>query len=296
MFSKKMCRSIMLTTLFIVAAALPAFAAENNQQEPIIEVGATTMNAQEIFQMLMSSAGGNQMMAAMILSQSTVEERMEMVQQMADALVFAEAARTLGYERKPDVAFQIKWQTIQTLVGAYFEEVSSKWDFSVAAMRKYYNAHKDEFIQAPAARTRHILSQTQEESLNVAMKLLEKGDFAAVAMEYSRDPNSARNGGELGWVEKGMMVGPVEEAIETAVVGSVVGPVQSDFGWHLIKVEARRPEKQLSFEEAGDEVPQRMQRYYIDQEVRKLRKDFPVKIDEKALGNIGGIPAPSSSN
>ncbi|MDL2298488.1 peptidylprolyl isomerase [Synergistaceae bacterium OttesenSCG-928-D05] len=294
MFAKKIIRLVIFTVL-IMAFTLPAFAADSSPNKPILTVGSSTMNAQEIFQMLVSSAGGNEMMAAMILSQSTLEERTALVQQMADALVFAEAAKALGYDKNPDIAMQIKWQTTQLLVQAYFNAISTKWDFSDTALRKYYNAHKEEFVQAPASRTRHILSHTQQDSMNVAMKLLETGDFEAAALEYSRDPNSARNGGDLGWVEKGMLVGPVEDAIESAVPGSVTGPVQSDFGWHLIKVEERRPEKQLSFEEAGDEVPQRLQRYYIDQEIQKLRKDFTVTVDTEALENLGGVPAPAPS-
>jgi len=68
-------------------------------------------------------------------------------------------------------------------------------------------------------------------------RLLKGEDFAALAKQYSQDPGSAERGGELGWVERGMMVDPFEKALFALKEGEISAPVQTDFGWHLIKLE-----------------------------------------------------------
>lgn len=235
------------------------------------------------------------MMVGLMLAQSTLPERVDLVNQMAHALLFAEAARSKGLEARPDIAFQIKWQTMQILMQAYFEQNASKWDMSEKAVRNYYDTHKEEFYQKPGAHTRHILSQTEGDALNAALEVYKTKDFAKVASEYSRDPNSAKNGGDLGWVEKGMMVAPVEAAIEGASVGSLVGPVKSDYGWHIIEVTERRPGKQLSFEESAERAVQGLQKQYLENELKELQAKFSVNIDEEALKNLGGVPAPAAA-
>ena len=70
-------------------------------------------------------------------------------------------------------------------------------------------------------------------------KLRSGSDFAELARDYSGDPGSAKNGGDLGWGGRGTWVKPFEDAAFAARVGEVVGPVRSQFGWHLIKVTGR---------------------------------------------------------
>ena len=289
MFVKKMLKIsavFVFVTIFYVSSA---FAAD----ETVLTVGSVKLSETDVLQMLASTAGGNKMMVGMILGQSTV--RKEVVGQMADAVLFAEAAKSAGLDRRSDIAFQIKWQTMQTLLQAYLQQLSAKWDMSDKAMRTYYDNHKQEFVQAAAAQARHILTETESDALSAALQIYKTKDFAKVAAEYSRDPNTANNGGELGWVEKGLMTASVDKAIEGAKIGSLVGPVKSEFGWHIIEVTARRDAKQLTFEEASEEVVQRLQRQYIDNELDALKKKHKVVIDEKLLENLGGIPAPAES-
>jgi len=259
--------------------------------ETVLKVGSATMSESEVLQMLAGTAGGNEMMVGLMLSQSTLKERTDLVNQMADAIMFSEAAKAKGLEMRPDVAFQIKWQTMQLLIQAYFQDASTKWDMSGKAMKKYYDTHLGEFVQAPAAHTRHILCGSEADAVNAVLEIYRTKDFSKVAAEYSRDPNSAQNGGDLGWVEKGTMDPAVDEAIAKAQIGSLVGPVKSEYGWHIIEVMERRPEKQLSYKEASEEVAQRLQRFYIDRELAALREKYKVEINEDALSKLGGIPA-----
>ncbi len=75
------------------------------------------------------------------------------------------------------------------------------------------------------------------------MEKAKKGDFAALAREHSEDKGSATNGGDLGFFGKGRMVKPFEEAAYGAKVGSIVGPIESQFGFHIIKVTDKKSEE-----------------------------------------------------
>lgn len=104
--------------------------------------------------------------------------------------------------------------------------------------------------EAPAVRARHILIGQRGDSeeqriaqLQQAQDLLDRIEggesFETLARQYSQDPGSAARGGDLGWFGRGQMVTPFEDAAFDAAVGEVVGPVETEFGYHLIKVEER---------------------------------------------------------
>ena len=116
---------------------------------------------------------------------------------------------------------------------------------------QYYTTHQDEFKVPEEVQARHILIRpaTQDgagwkaalaKAEAVRAKALH-GDFAALAKEYSDDPGSKTNGGDLGWFPRGRMVKEFENAAFDLKPGQVSEPVKSQFGYHIIKVEAFRP-------------------------------------------------------
>jgi parvulin-like peptidyl-prolyl isomerase len=100
---------------------------------------------------------------------------------------------------------------------------------------------------APQVRAAHILLPTQEEAEAARARVVEGGeDFAIVARELSTDEASAANGGELGWFTREEMVAPFAEAAFTLEPGAISEPVESEFGWHVIQVLERDPERPLT--------------------------------------------------
>ncbi len=87
--------------------------------------------------------------------------------------------------------------------------------------------------------SRHILVETEEEALEVIAALESGESFAALAQARSTDTGSGSNGGELGWSPVGSYVPEFQDAVSTAEIGSIVGPVESEFGYHIIQVRAR---------------------------------------------------------
>ncbi|RCK81470.1 MAG: Survival protein SurA precursor (Peptidyl-prolyl cis-trans isomerase SurA) [Candidatus Ozemobacter sibiricus] len=112
---------------------------------------------------------------------------------------------------------------------------SSTHRFDIAAAHDLEKA-----FAAAEARARELLAQIQEG----------KEDFASLASQFSEDIASKKDGGNLGFFSRGQMVKPFEEAAFGAAIGEVKGPVRSNFGYHLIKVEGRKAERVIPLEEA----------------------------------------------
>ena len=133
-------------------------------------------------------------------------------------------------------------------------------------LRAYYDEHQADFVLGEQAQARHILfrlipgadgSQRAEVKLRAdsVLKIAQTGaDFAELAAKHSDDPGSKDNGGDLGWFGRGEMVPEFEAAVFNAKPGEILGPVESQFGFHIIKVEAFKPEQQQPFEEVEDQV------------------------------------------
>lgn len=97
--------------------------------------------------------------------------------------------------------------------------------------KKYYNEQ---------IRARHILVETEQEAQQLLEKVKAGEDFAGLAKQYSKDPGSAEEGGELGFFGRGMMLESFEEAVFALEIGQVSEPVKTDVGYHLIKLEERK--------------------------------------------------------
>jgi peptidyl-prolyl cis-trans isomerase D len=133
-------------------------------------------------------------------------------------------------------------------------------------LRAYYDQHVDEFLEGEQASARHILfrlspdateverGETELRANGVAAIAQSGGDFAVLASKHSEDPGSKDLGGDLGWFGRGQMVSEFEDVVFAAKPGDIVGPIKSQFGYHVIKVEGFRPEHQQPFEEVQEQI------------------------------------------
>ena len=132
-----------------------------------------------------------------------------------------------------------------------------------AALRAHYEQIKDRFASTERRRGHHILITTssdmddmaaQKRAEDVLAKLKAGGDFATLAKQYSKDPGSASQGGDLGWATRGMFVGAFEEALFGMQPGELRGPVKTEFGYHLLRLDEIEGGAGKSFEEVRAEV------------------------------------------
>ncbi|AWO73773.1 MULTISPECIES: peptidylprolyl isomerase [Geobacillus] len=150
-------------------------------------------------------------------------------------------------------------------------------------LKEYYDNYK------PKIRASHILVKDEKTAKEVKAKLDKGEDFSKLAKEYSQDPGSASNGGDLGWFGPGKMVKEFEEAAYKLKVGEVSDPVKTDYGYHIIKVTDK--EKKKSFNEMKDEIAFEVKRNKLDpatmqSKVDKLVKDAGVEIKDKDLQDV----------
>jgi foldase protein PrsA len=112
---------------------------------------------------------------------------------------------------------------------------------SDADVKAFFAKNHAQFDQPEQVEARHILLADEGTAKVVEAKLKAGGKFADLAKQYSKDPASAVNGGELGFFARGKMVPAFSDAAFALPVGAISAPVKSPFGWHIINVEARKP-------------------------------------------------------
>ncbi|MBS6194113.1 MAG: peptidylprolyl isomerase [Clostridiales bacterium] len=120
--------------------------------------------------------------------------------------------------------------------------------------KAYYEENQKQFVKGGTVSAKHILVDSEEKCNEILEKIVSGAtEFEAAAKEYSSCPSGAK-GGDLGEFGKGQMVKEFEEAAFTAEIGHVVGPVKTQFGYHLIKVENKTEESLSSFEEVREMI------------------------------------------
>lgn len=158
-------------------------------------------------------------------------------------------------------------------------------DVTEQALREYYEQVKDRYESPEQRHGRHILitaddGVSDEEARKKAEALTAQAksgaDFAALAKEHSKDPGSAPQGGDLGWAQRGMFVGPFEDALFSMGEGEIRGPIKTQFGYHVLQLEGIRAGSLRSFEDARAEV---------EEEYRKERAQTIFYDETQQLGD-----------
>ena len=132
-------------------------------------------------------------------------------------------------------------------------------------------------------RARHILVKTRDEAVSLIEKLKAGQDFGELAIKYSTDP-AGKNGGDLGYFGKGMMVPEFEKAAFALQAGEFTRqPIETQFGWHLILKEDERNAAPPDFDRVKDKVRQVILREEYDKLVQASRESDSVEILDKKL-------------
>jgi peptidyl-prolyl cis-trans isomerase C len=183
--------------------------------------------------------------------------------------VISQAAVKNGLDKQTESAQQIELAKQSVLAGAYVQDYTKKNPISEDSLKQDYEAMKAR-VGNKEFKVSHILVATQEEAQAVA-KRVKKEKFGKVAKEKSKDPGSKDNGGDLGWTVPSNFVQPFGEAITKLAKGQVSEPVQTQYGWHVIKLEDTRELKVPSFEEVKPNLEKRKQQEAIQKLITELR-------------------------
>ena len=173
-------------------------------------------------------------------------------------------------------------------------QLASKVSVDGAQLKAYYDEQKtknpERFTQAEQRRVRHILLPVTNPKEDVAVKTKAEGifkraqggeDFSKLAKEFSQDPGSASQGGDLGWSERKVWVAPFADAAYGMKLGEITGPVKTQFGYHILKLDGIQPETVKTFEQSKAELETEYQR----NEAERLFSNAQDQLQDAALQN-----------
>ena len=208
-----------------------------------------------------------------------------------DEVTVDEAALTQYYEEhKAD--YRTPEQANLQYVELDLANVRNEVDASEEKLLAYYEENVERYRSLERRRVSHILITPDGDEAAARAKAQEAfdraaagEDFAALARELSQDPGSASAGGDLGWADRATYVEPFAEAAWGAQPGEIVGPVETQFGWHVIKVDEVEAGEQRSF----DEVRPELEAEYRDVEAERLYADEQEQLDTMAFEAGGDL-------
>tara|TARA_R110002124_G_scaffold144122_10_gene309016 strand:+ start:294 stop:1211 length:918 start_codon:yes stop_codon:yes gene_type:complete len=201
---------------------------------------------------------------------------------LIDMKVMAKAGADAGMADTPLFKQRLQYLEDRSLRRAYFAEKIAT-GVTEEALRAQYDKLVADFKPTEEIRASHILVPTEEEAKAIKAQLDGGADFATLAKEKSIDPGAA-NGGDLGFFSKGMMVAPFEEAAYGLTeIGQVSEPVQSQFGWHVIRLEEKRESSPPAFEKVAPQLQQQLLMTTFDDTVAKLMEGVAIDIPDATL-------------
>jgi parvulin-like peptidyl-prolyl isomerase len=170
--------------------------------------------------------------------------------------------------------------------------VASDVQASQGEVERFYEENKELQFTTPEQRcARHILfnKDQREKAEEVKGQLQNGADFAELAKEYSQDPGSAENGGDLGCVGKGETVPSFEKAIFNANEGEIVGPVESEFGYHVIEVTEIRAKSTQPLSEVESQIREQLS---TDEQAEKFSTWVQEQREQRDVKYLPGYKPP----
>lgn len=176
-----------------------------------------------------------------------------------------------GLDKGPDVTIQLEMQRQEVLSNAFVQDYVKNNPISEDVISKEYDRAK---LQAgdKEYKARHILVKSEDEAKQVIAQLKKGGNFEKLAAQKSEDPGSKGKGGDLDWSPSGRYVPQFGEVLKKLKKGQLTdAPVQTQFGWHVIRLEDERPMKFPPLEEVKGQIQQNLQRQAVEKAIADLR-------------------------
>jgi len=214
----------------------------------------------------------------------------------------AQEARNAGLDRDPEIARRLALETerfyAQLMLGKIERDAAAEFDAKyqefLAKARETYALNKSQYMVPEQVDVSHILfaAKRGDAALELAKqaraKLLAGADFAELASQMSDDPTAKQNGGHVGWLAAGKMDPAFSKAaFDMKSAGDLSEPVRSRLGWHIIRLDGRRPAHEQTFEQAQKQIMNELKQRYI-QDVRQakleaINKDPNMKVNQAAV-------------
>ena len=188
---------------------------------------------------------------------STEEGKKQLLDQMVSFELLYLDAKTSGLENDENYLMQIEMAKKEILIQTAISKVMSDVTVSDSELEEYYKANQQMFTNQPTVTAKHILVDTMEKATDIKTEIVNGKAFEEAAVEHSTCPSNAQ-GGSLGSFTRGQMVPEFEDAAFGLEIGIVSEPVQTQFGYHLIKVEDKIESSVKPFSEVKDMIKERV--------------------------------------
>jgi len=206
----------------------------------------------------------------------TPEVRAAIRDQIITSEIIAQESAKRGFDKRADVVNQLALARQQVLVQAFVQDYYRTHQPGEADLRREYEMIKTQ-LGDKEYKARHILVENEDEAKDIIARL-KKGEKFEDLAKLSKDPGSKDKGGDLDWATPNSYVKPFAEALVKLDKGQVTeAPVQSPFGWHVIRLDDTRQYNPPSLEEVKPQIVQNLQGQVVRQHVMELRQKAKVE-------------------
>jgi len=235
----------------------------------------------------------------------------EFLMQLYGEQRIVQEAQRLGLLDNPEVQAALATARRQVLVNTVIDQFKANLqlpDFTELA-REYYLTHRQEFTQPEQIRVGHILlraqcpcedenGQKRQQAESVLAELRQGTDFGALALKYSEDEVTAKQGGQMNpWLKRGILAPPFEDAaFALPEPGAISDVVKTTYGYHIIKLLARQPEMVLPFEQVQNRIVEKLAGQYRLIAQKEYEAGFLPATDQIEQSTIDALLQAKSAN
>lgn len=253
-------------SMFACLTGSPAMAQDN---KVVAKIDGIEITEQEI-----ALAGED--LGERIAQVPAAQRREYLIGYLSDLKIGARAAERAKIAELPEFTLRMNYFRQKVLMDEFISR-QSRAAASTEAARKLYDDTMKTMKPEEEVRARHILVEKEDEAKAALARVRKGEDFAKVAAELSRDPGSGKDGGDLGYFTQDRMVPQFGAVAFQLKAGDVSEPVQTQFGWHVIKVEDKRSKPLPKFEDVKGEIETYLVRKAQQDIVMGLRGDLKLE-------------------
>ena len=225
-----------------------------------------------------------------IQSQPFMSYYEDLLERVIDIKLFAQEGKKMKLDEEPSVRAAIDFVIEKVLMQAFLSKYVQE-NIKEENIKASYNNFIADETSREEIKASHILMDTESEAIDVINKLNDGDDFAELAKNKSTGP-SGPSGGDLGWFKRGQMVPPFEKAAFSLNKNEITQrPVQTQFGWHVIKVFDKRIPEAPSYENMKSKLIQDLERKIVSKKIQDLRNDALIeKLSSSELEPLLNLP------
>ena len=225
-----------------------------------------------------------------IQSQPFMSYYEDLLERVIDIKLFAQEGKKMKLNEEPSVRAAIDFVIEKVLMQAFLSKYIQE-NIKEENLKASYNNFIADETSREEIKASHILIDTENEAIDVINMLNDGDDFAELAKNKSTGP-SGPSGGDLGWFKRGQMVPPFEKAAFSLNKNEITQrPVQTQFGWHVIKIFDKRIPEAPSYESMKNKLIQDLERKIVSKKIQDLRNDALIeKLSSSELEPLLNLP------